>query len=187
MGAKADASRAAIVEAARTLFAEKGFASVSMADLCAATGLSRGGLYRHFSSTQEIFAELVRLEQSRAAESLAQAWESGVSARRVLDTFLRARLAQLFDPQRAYDRSEPPSDAEGAREILAERAQSSVQIVADILRRGTQQGDFRCDDPEACACHILWLLEGMAKHNALVPLTQAQITAQLFLIDRLLT
>lgn len=187
MGAKGEASRAAIVEAARTLFAEKGFAGVSMSDLCAATGLSRGGLYRHFSSTQEIFAELVRAEQRQACDSLARAKAQGVGARRVLDTFLRARLSQLLDPQRGYDRGEPSAQAEGVREILAERAQSSVCIVADILRWGVERGEFRCADPEATASHILWLLEGMARHNVLLPLTPGQIDAQLVLLERLWT
>ena len=53
-----------ISEAANKLFAEKGFKDVSMSDICKATGLSRGGLYRHYSSTSDIFKEIIEKEYS---------------------------------------------------------------------------------------------------------------------------
>lgn len=37
---------------------QKGFTAVTMSDLCDASGLSRGGLYRHFSSTKDVFVAL---------------------------------------------------------------------------------------------------------------------------------
>lgn len=186
MGAKADASRTRILEAARTLFAEKGFARVSMADVCNTAAISRGGLYRYFSSTEELFGALVRQEQALAAAALERAQANAVPAKRVLETFLTARLAQLLDPKRCYDKGELPDECSEVRTLLIERAKSSVAIVAALIRLGTEQGDYRCDTPEAAAAHILWLLEGMAKHNALLPLTQTDIDGQLCLIRRLL-
>ncbi|MBP5624221.1 MAG: helix-turn-helix transcriptional regulator, partial [Lachnospiraceae bacterium] len=59
MSAKGDATKTAIIRAAGELFAMKGFKDVTMTDICDSTGLSRGGLYRHFSSTEEIFNEVL--------------------------------------------------------------------------------------------------------------------------------
>ena len=56
---KGEQTRKTILEASKKLFADKGFKDVSMSDICESTGLSRGGLYRHYSSTTEIFKELV--------------------------------------------------------------------------------------------------------------------------------
>ena len=39
--------------------AEKGFKDVTMSDICEKSQLSRGGLYRHYSSTSEIFREII--------------------------------------------------------------------------------------------------------------------------------
>ena len=44
------------------LFAEKGFKAVTMTDICEKTGLSRGGLYRYYSGTEEIFSEILSEE-----------------------------------------------------------------------------------------------------------------------------
>lgn len=55
MSAKGDKTKELICSEAYKLFAEKGFKEVTMKDICEKTGLSRGGLYRHYSSTEEIF------------------------------------------------------------------------------------------------------------------------------------
>src|SRR5437868_720018 len=51
---KGERTRAHIVAAAAPLFNRVGYAGVSMADLMAATGLEKGGLYRHFESKDDI-------------------------------------------------------------------------------------------------------------------------------------
>ncbi len=59
MSFKGDKTKQDIREKAYQLFAEKGFKDVTMKDICELTGLSRGGLYRHYESTGQIFLEIV--------------------------------------------------------------------------------------------------------------------------------
>ena len=61
---KGEATKKMIIDASAILFSKKGFKDVSMTDICDATNLSRGGLYRHFSSTSEIFTLLISTERS---------------------------------------------------------------------------------------------------------------------------
>lgn len=56
--AKAD-RRAALLDAAATLFAERGFNGVSIEDLGAAVGVSGPAVYRHFSSKQAVLGALL--------------------------------------------------------------------------------------------------------------------------------
>ncbi|MGP4048891.1 TetR/AcrR family transcriptional regulator [Streptomyces sp. 2A115] len=49
-----EARRQEILEAALTLFAEKGFAHTSMADIAAACGISIGAVYRYFPSKGDL-------------------------------------------------------------------------------------------------------------------------------------
>lgn len=56
--AKAD-RRAALLEAAAGLFAERGFSGVSIEDLGAAAGVSGPAVYRHFASKQAVLAALL--------------------------------------------------------------------------------------------------------------------------------
>jgi AcrR family transcriptional regulator len=50
------ATRAALVEAGRRLFAERGFAAVGTEELVAAAGVTRGALYHHFEGKVGLFA-----------------------------------------------------------------------------------------------------------------------------------
>jgi len=51
--------RRRIVEQARILFNRDGFAAVSIDQLMAGVGLTRGGFYNHFSNKEELYAEAV--------------------------------------------------------------------------------------------------------------------------------
>lgn len=57
MGRKGTETKEAILRQAYQLFAEKGFKAVTMTDICEKTGLSRGGLYRYYSGTGQIFSK----------------------------------------------------------------------------------------------------------------------------------
>ena len=52
-------TRARIVESARLLFNRHGFSGVSIDDIMAEAGLTRGGFYNHFSAKDELYAEVV--------------------------------------------------------------------------------------------------------------------------------
>lgn len=67
------ATRVLIKEKSYGLFARKGF---KMKDVCLETGLSRGGLYRHFDSRSAIF-EAILLELSANA---GDEFEEGMNA-----------------------------------------------------------------------------------------------------------
>lgn len=55
--AQVEANRAHIVETASTLFRERGYDGVGVAELMATAGLTHGGFYRHFGSKAELLAE----------------------------------------------------------------------------------------------------------------------------------
>lgn len=75
-----DARRLQILDAARVLFATRGFARTSMTDLVEASGLSTGAIYRYFRSKDEIVAATCdETGQSLPAELTAE------SVRRFLD------------------------------------------------------------------------------------------------------
>src|ERR1700761_7190916 len=54
---KGELTRQRIIEVAAPLFNKRGFAGCSMQDIMEATGLEKGGLYRHFASKEELAVE----------------------------------------------------------------------------------------------------------------------------------
>jgi TetR/AcrR family transcriptional repressor of nem operon len=67
---KGEQTRREIVRKAAPLFNQKGYEGTSLADLMKATGLQKGGIYRHFSGKQEL-----------AGEAFDYAWEKAVNGR----------------------------------------------------------------------------------------------------------
>src|ERR1700685_2746152 len=58
---RAEVSRRAILDAAARLFARHGFAATSLRDIADAAGMKAGSLYYHFTSREEIVAEVLRI------------------------------------------------------------------------------------------------------------------------------
>ena len=54
---KGDQTRERIIAKAAELFNQRGLEGTSMADLMKATGLEKGGIYRHFASKEAVAAE----------------------------------------------------------------------------------------------------------------------------------
>ncbi len=86
-----EATRAALLDEATTLFAERGYAGTSLEDVASASRVTRGAVYHHFASKQALFEAVLDLQEARAtAEILAAAaaadpWDAAMLA---LDAYL---------------------------------------------------------------------------------------------------
>lgn len=83
MGEKGKKTRSLILQEAKKMFSARGFKTVSMQNICDATGLSKGGLYRHFGNKEEILLELLQKDKS-VTKDIAD----GKSATQVLENLL---------------------------------------------------------------------------------------------------
>ncbi len=68
---RSEATREALVEAARILFAERGYAGVGTEEIVRAAGVSRGALYHHFDDKRELFAAVYERIEVELAERIA--------------------------------------------------------------------------------------------------------------------
>jgi AcrR family transcriptional regulator len=75
---RSEATRAALIAAARPLFADRGFANVGTEEIVRAAGVTRGALYHQFRDKRELFAAVFeQLEQDLAQRTGAAAGASG--------------------------------------------------------------------------------------------------------------
>lgn len=188
MSSKGEAARTRILESAQVLFSRKGFCAVTMQDICEAAGFSRGGLYRHYASTEEIFVDIIRSEQQEAYAQLQRARDMDVGPERIMRHFLRARMRWVCRSERSFDVavSEFAANSELGRQALSARAEESIRVLTELIEWGIREGIFHCPCPMDTAKHILWLTEGMSRHSCLLPVTEEDIQQQLLLIRRLL-
>ena len=97
MGEKSVQKKKYILEKARGVFAEKGFKDVTMKDIVDACEISRGGLYLYFSSTQELFLEVLADDNSEDDEEAVVAALSGdASAGDMLALFLKEQKKEIL-------------------------------------------------------------------------------------------
>ena len=189
MSIRGENSRSKILAVARTLFAKKGYSKVTMQDICNEAGISRGGLYRHYSSTEEIFAAIIKRDEEDALDFLASAVKSKISGKDMLLTFLSLRSNSYQNPDSCIDNAiiEFASNSISGMDLLRNRANTSVHIVKEMIELGRNDGSFSCTDSEGAAKLILWSLEGMGKHSALFCLTNEEINTFISEIEFFLT
>lgn len=71
-GERTDATRTALVNAARALFEARGFAGTGTPEIVAAANVTRGALYHHFADKTELFHAVARQVAQEVADGIAQ-------------------------------------------------------------------------------------------------------------------
>lgn len=71
-GDRTDATRAALITAARTLFEQQGFAATGTPEIVAAAQVTRGALYHHFADKTALFHAVCQQVAQEVAEEIEQ-------------------------------------------------------------------------------------------------------------------
>lgn len=85
-------TRAALLAAARTLFAEKGFAATSTEEVVRTAEVTRGALYHHFADKEALFRAVFEEVEAEVSRSVVMA---AARAKDPLDAVLRGTRAYL--------------------------------------------------------------------------------------------
>ncbi len=99
MSLKGEKTKQEIREKAYKLFVEKGFKEVTMKDICELTGLSRGGLYRHYESTGQIFLEIVNAFSDRQKKEVLAKIQRRIPATTILEELLSKYASEMIDSE----------------------------------------------------------------------------------------
>jgi TetR/AcrR family transcriptional regulator, transcriptional repressor for nem operon len=162
---KGEQTRRKILEEAAPIFNRQGYQGSSLSDLMEATGLKKGGIYRHFSSKEEL-----------AAEAFDYTWQAALQAR-MLHVDEKARGVERLKQSIAsfIDHRSPVAggcpilntavDNDDGNPVLRTRVSKALRswlhrlqsIVAEAAERGEIQPGV---DPKAVATLIIATLEG---------------------------
>lgn len=70
---RTEATRTALLAAARALFTEKSYSETATPEIVAAAGVTRGALYHHFTDKQALFQAVVEQEACAVADEIERA------------------------------------------------------------------------------------------------------------------
>lgn len=166
-------SKAHILATALAVFAEKGFARASMNDIVRASGLSKGGVYWHFKSKDELIAAIFDhffVEQLALLDVMLAGGGTAVTKLTQLATLtgqsVAAMASQFPSPLEFYALA---SREEGLQSTLQTHFQNYQTKIAALVDQGIAQGEFRSVDSQATAKTIIALFEGVLLIWAISP------------------
>src|SRR5882757_10001578 len=161
---KGEATRQRIIAEAAVIFNQHGYEGCSIQQIMAATGLEKGGIYRHFESKEEL-----------AAEAFDYAWQLAVSKRWANLDSIPNHVDLLKQYIANYStRSSLPGgcpllntavDSDNGNPILRERVRKALRSwqtrLRNILQEGIEAGTVRPGiDVNKVASLIIGGLEG---------------------------
>ncbi len=172
MGDKGERTRGRILKAAFALFAQRGYTAVSMQEICERSGMSKGGLYRHFADKGELFAGLLRALQADEAQAEREQMEAGVPAPRILASFLARAQGRLDAAQPGIERALYEyclENREGAGPgVLEAQYRRGRDVLTALIDYGVRRGELCAPHPQA-ADAVLFLLEGLQMVSEVMP------------------
>ena len=95
---QSEATRGALIAAARELFAERGYASVGTEEIVRAAGLTRGALYHHFDGKKDLFRAVYEEVERELVEVIAAGAVGAESPMEILRAGARTWLDACEDP-----------------------------------------------------------------------------------------
>jgi AcrR family transcriptional regulator len=160
--------RTQILEAAMAVFARQGFDQARMDDIAQEAGLSKGALYLYYKSKDAIIAAILQFFFTRAMKKLQSFLESEEppSVREQL-----LRLNQYYIAEMKWMVSLLPLSFEfyavaarqkTVRQFLKQYFKDYREVLAALVQRGIDRGEFRPIRAELVAIAIAALYEGLA-------------------------
>lgn len=182
MGLKGEKTKQEIRENAYRLFAEKGFKEVTMKDICERTGLSRGGLYRHYESTEQIFLEIVNAFSDQQRNEVFAKMEKRISAVRILEELLSSYESEMNDYENSlslaiYEFYSNPVISKEDNSVK-KQYEISKSTWVELINYGISRKEFNPVNPEAVFNVIVFAYQGVRMYSRLMKMNH-NIPAQI--------
>lgn len=130
----------ALVEAARELFARRGYEATLLEDVARSAGVTKGAMYHHFRGKRELFRAVFEREQRHLVRRIAAAHAGERDAWKGFHAGCRAYLEACLDPgvQRILLVDGP--SVLGWEDVRAIEERHSMALVRDGLRLAIEAG-----------------------------------------------
>lgn len=185
MGKKGEQRKRLIKDEAYMLFARYGFKSVTMKDICVATGLSRGGLYRHYDGTSQIFSEILEEISSNQHTIFKDKMVKKIPAMTILNETLDRIKEEILDSKRSLSLAIYEYSNLYKSDYMESFYNKAKAAWGEFIRYGIRKGEFNKVHVDQVVDLILFSYQGARMWSSVMELdgTIAEnITSQIKLI-----
>lgn len=184
---KGEQTRERIIAAAAPIFNQHGYEGTSMQDLMTATGLEKGGLYRHFSSKEELAAEAFHFSADQVRKvrigDLDHIPGALPKLRHVVERFVEAPSPIPGGCPLMNTAIDSDDGNTTLRDLAAQALRRWRDGLARIAAEGVETGEIRPGtDPKRVANVVISTLEGALMLSRIegsrAPLADARVTLE---------
>lgn len=172
MNLKGEKTKQDIRQKAGLLFAKRGFKEVTMKDICVATGLSRGGLYRHYKSTTQIFLDIVNNFTSNQKNIISAKTRQHIPAIEILEELFSKYTNEMADCENSLSLAiyEFYSNPAIPKEDNSVKKQYEISKSAwvELINYGIATKEFKNVNPEAIFNLIVFAYQGVRMYSRLM-------------------
>ena len=143
-----------IIAVSFTLFKKKGFEKTSMQDIVTASGLSKGAIFHHFKSKEEIFDAAMKHEFALARAQFFELLSAldGHTALEKIKALLLANVSNIEMSASVYDLFIVGSSSPHLVLATMHRNMTEVApIITDLIKEGIADGSIDTDFPDEWA------------------------------------
>ncbi|GIM47935.1 hypothetical protein DNHGIG_34840 [Collibacillus ludicampi] len=160
-----EAQRAKILDAARKVFARKGWAA-TMADIAAAAEISQGLAYRYFANKEAIFNEVVKQAvqsgYSRLQRILEMPGTPGERLELLVSRVFENRRERLEFFQLIVQAFQDEATPEDLRDLLRMQSQTFQDVMRQLIVEGQATGEVADGDPDQLVLAVIACLNGLS-------------------------
>jgi len=149
---------AAILEAAETLFADKGFDGVSMSAIAKRANTSKPNIYHHFSSKNDLYLTVMKTAAQRSSVLLDTLAASTDSYQRRLVSFAAGELDNILEHKNSTQlimREALSGGSKRGREIAELVVGESFARLVAMFKQGQQANELRRETDPALGAFLI--------------------------------
>lgn len=148
-----------IISVSAKLFSEKGYDKTSMQDIVGALGMSKGAIFHHFNSKEDIFNAVMN-KQSEYAEQILNKWVDEMEGLTAKEKLMGILERNMNDQQIHSLDSILSSQIQSSHFVMANMqdcVNKSAPVFARIMYEGKEDGSITTEFPDECA-EVFFLL-----------------------------
>ena len=146
-----------------------------MKDVCEITGMSRGGLYSHFSGTDKLFEAVLEKITEKSATDFQTEIKEGTSAVKILEKTLDNMEEEMKHPEDSLSMALYEYAETVNTDVMERLGRNAKEKWKMLIRYGIKRGEFQKVNVDEIVNVILYSYQGVRMWSRIIPMKPKMI------------